>query len=228
MSVLRTQSNPWMGFRFRAKIPCLMKFRLLALTSTLLLAACSAEPVRLYELRESAPTSREHMAYLRLEQAVDLANRFLAESRYARGFPAAQASFSLGMSDVLLHLKDEGIKVVRIEAAGWGDPRILFGDGVHPTEHGFMTGRTRGSEATGEGTKDAAFLNLEVQEMAATLLRQATTMREIQERGEFDYWLNYDLLGLDPSSGWMENNTVDRRAYAVQSGFYQWLGETSG
>jgi hypothetical protein len=162
-----------------------------------------------------------------LEQAVDLANSFLTESPYSKGFPAEAATFSLGMSDILLHLKGEGVRVVRVETAGWGDVRINFGDRVHPTDNGFMTGRVRGSEATGDSTFDAQFVHLEVVEMAAVLLRQATTMREIQARGEFDYWLNYDLLGIDPSSGWMESNTVDRRASAVQAGFYQWIGESN-
>jgi hypothetical protein len=205
-----------------------MKFRLLALLPALVLAACSAEPVRLYEIREAAPGTSERESYQRLEQAVGLANGFLAESRYARGFPAESASFSLGMTDILLHLENEGIKVVRIEAAGWGDLRTHFGDGVHPTDIGFQTGRIRGAEATGDASSDAAFLHLEAVEMAAVLLRQATVMREIQARGELDYWLNYDLLGIDPASGWMEGNVVDRRAYAVQSGFYQWLNEGRG
>ena len=202
-----------------------MKIRLLALLPILVLAACSAEPVRLYRLREAAPDSAERAAYVRLEQAIGLANQFLTESQYARGFPAEAATFSLGMSDVLLHLKNEGVLIVRVETAGWGDVRTQFGDGVHPTENGFMTARVRGKEATGDGNFDSAFFQLEASEMAAVLLRQATTMREIQARGEFDYWLNYDLLGLDPNSGWMESNTIDRRAYAVQDGFYQWMSE---
>ena len=205
-----------------------MKFRQLLLLPLLAVAACSAEPVRIYKLREADANTPEHASYIRLEQAVDLANQFLTESRYSRGFPAEAATFSLGMSDILLHLKGEGVLVVRVEPAGWGDVRVNFGDQVHPTENGFMTGRVRGPEATGDETFDAEFVHLEVVEMAAVLLRQATTMREIQARGELDYWLNYDLLGIDPASGWMESNTVDRRAYAVQDGFYQWLNEFRG
>lgn len=204
-----------------------MKISHLVLLPLLTLAACSAEPVRLYRLREAAPDTAEHASYARLEQAVNLANSFLTESPYSRGFPAEAATFSLGMSDILLHLKGEGVKVVRVETAGWGDVRVNFGDRVHPTDNGFMTGRVRGSEATGDSTFDAQFVHLEVVEMAAVLLRQATTMREIQARGELDYWLNYDLLGVDPRSGWMAKNTVDRRASAVQAGFYQWVGESN-
>ncbi|MCP4094389.1 MAG: hypothetical protein GY747_13180 [Planctomycetes bacterium] len=204
-----------------------MKTRLLALLPILVLAACSAEPVRLYRLREADPNTAERASYMRLEQAVSLANQFLTESQYSRGFPAEAATFSLGMSDVLLHLKNEGILVVRVETAGWADFRTQFGDGVHPTENGFMTARVRGENATGDGNFDSAFFQLEASEMAAVLLRQATTMREIQARGELDYWLNYDLLGLDPDSGWMESNTIDRRAYAVQDGFYQWMSESA-
>lgn len=205
-----------------------MKFRPLALLPILLVASCSTEPVRLYKLRDADPGSPDRASYARLEQAVGLANEFLSTSTYARGFPAEEASFSLGLSDLLLHLKGEGVVPLRIETAGWGDLRTSLGDGVHPNEHGFLTARRTNEEATGEGTSDAAFLQLEVVDMAAVLLRQAATMREIQARGEFDYWLNYDLLGINPESGWMEGNIVDRRAYAVQAGFFQWIDERGG
>lgn len=202
-----------------------MKFRPLALLPILLVAACSSEPVRLHKLRDADQGTADRDAYGRLEQAVALANEFLSTSQYARGFPAEEARFSLGLNDLLLHLKGEGIVPLRIETSGWGDLRTTFGDGVHPNEHGFLTARRTNDDATGEGTSDAAFLQLEVVDMAAVLLRQAATMREIQARGEFDYWLNYDLLGLNPESGWMEGNVVDRRAYAVQAGFFQWIDQ---
>lgn len=205
-----------------------MKFRPLALLPILLVASCSTEPVRLYKLREADAGSPDRASYARLEQAVGLANEFLSTSEYARGFPAEEASFSLGFTDLLLHLKGEGIEPLRIETAGWGDLRTTFGDGVHPNEFGFLTARRTNEDATGEGTSDAAFLQLEVVDMAAVLLRQAATMREIQARGEFDYWLNYDLLGINPESGWMEGNIVDRRAYAVQAGFFQWIDKRGG
>lgn len=204
-----------------------MKFRPLALLPLLLAAACSTEPVRLFRLRDADQGSPERASYQRLEQAVALANEFLATSSYARGFPAEEAHFSMGLNDLLLHLKGEGIVALRIETTGWGDLRTTFGDGVHPNQHGFLTARRTNADATGDASADAAFLQLEVVDMAALLLRQAATMREIQARGEFDYWLNYDLLGLNPKSGWMESNVVDRRAYAVQTGFYQWVGQRS-
>ncbi|MHC4380404.1 MAG: hypothetical protein ACYSU1_04875 [Planctomycetota bacterium] len=205
-----------------------MKFRPLALLPILLFAACSSQPVRLHQLREAEAGSADRASYGRLEQAVALANEFLSTSDYARGFPAAEARFSLGLNDLLLHMEGEGVEALRIETTGWGDLRTSFGDGVHPNEHGFLTARRTNEEATGEGTSDAAFLQLEVVDMTAVLLRQAATMREIQARGEFDYWLNYDLLGINPESGWMEGNIVDRRAYAVQDGFYQWIDQRGG
>lgn len=206
--------------RFRTHLLCL-----LLVSAALGLASCSAEPVRLVELREADAGTIERAAYANLEEGVALANEFLARSRFSRGFPAESASFSLGLNDVLLHLENEGIEELRIETAGWGDPRLIFGDGVHPTEHGFLSARTTGSASTGSDSADAAFLRLSPEQMAAVLLRQATTMREIQARGELDYWLNYDLLGLNPSSGWMGNNVVDRRAHAVEAAFFQWLQE---
>jgi len=212
--------NGLCAMSFRSHLP-----RPLALLVLLGLASCSTQPVRLAELREADAGSIEAGAYLNLEQGIALANEFLARSRFSRGFPAEQASFSLGLNDILLHLKGEGVEVLRIETAGWGDPRTAIGDGVHPTEEGFLSARTTGPTATGSDSADATFLRLPPEKMAAILLRQAATMREIKARGELDYWLNYDLLGLNPSSGWMGNNVVDRRANAVDAAFQQWLAE---
>lgn len=205
-----------------------MKFRPIALLPILLVAACSSEPVRLFRLRDADQGTPERQSFDRLSQAVDLANEFLSTSTFARGFPAEEACFSMGLNDLLLHMKGEPSMTLRIETAGWGDLRTTFGDGVHPTGEGFLSARRTNEDATGEGTSDAAFLQLEVVDMSALLLRQAVTLREMQARGEFDYWLNYDLLGLNPQSGWMEGNVVDRRAYAVQAGFYQWIEQRGG
>jgi len=200
-----------------------MKIRPLALLPILLVAACSSEPVRLYQLRDADQGTEDQASYLRLEGAVNLANEFLSTSTYARGFPAEEAQFTLGLNDLILHLKGEDSITMRIETTGWGDLRTIFGDGVHPNDQGFLTARRTNLDATGNATSDAAFLQLSVTDMAALLLRQAATLREFQERGEFDFWINYNLLGLNPETGWMESNVVERRAYAVQAGFYQWM-----
>ena len=200
-----------------------MKIRSLAFLPLLLVAACSSEPVRLHQLRDADAGSEEQASYLRLESAVQLANEFLSTSTFARGFPAEEAQLSLGLNDLLLHLKGEDSVTMRIETTGWGDLRTVFGDGVHPNDQGFLTARRTNADATGDSTSDAAFLQLSVPDMAALLLRQAATLREMKERGEFDFWINYNLLGLNPQTGWLEGNVVERRAYAVQAGFYQWM-----
>lgn len=202
-----------------------MKIRSLAFLPLLLVAACSSEPVRLYQLRNADSGTEEQASYLRLESAVNLANEFLETSTFARGFPAEHAQFSMGLNDLLLHLKGEDIIPMRIETTGWGDLRTAFGDGVHPNDQGFLTARRTNADATGDSTSDAAFLQLSVHDMAALLLRQAATLREMKERGEFDFWINYNLLGLNPQTGWLEGNVVERRAYAVQAGFYQWVDQ---
>ena len=186
------------------------------------LTACQSAPVRLYELRESGAGSPERAAYDRLADAVELANEFLETSEFARGFPAGAARFSLSNSDILIHLAGEGIDSLRIETTGWADPRTALGDGVHPTDHGFLSARRTDPAATGSETTDSAFQLLEPPDMAALLLRQAATMHEIRRRGAFDYWINYDLLGLDPSIGWHENSSVNLRAQSVLDAFYQW------
>ncbi|KAA3611694.1 MAG: hypothetical protein DWQ01_06315 [Planctomycetota bacterium] len=189
------------------------------------LSACSTDPVRLYELREASPDTFGAQAYDQLEEAVDLANQFLHKSKYASVFPAERATFSLGFTDILVAYQGEGIEAVRMETAGWGDPRLLGSDRTHPTSHGFLTGRVTGADSTGDDSLDAAFLHMESVDMAATLLRQTAIQREIQARGEFDFWINYDLLGLWPGNGFGEENPVVERGYAVEYAFRKWLSE---
>ncbi|TAH37313.1 MAG: hypothetical protein EYC70_10090 [Planctomycetota bacterium] len=192
------------------------------LGSFLALGGCSTDTVRLYELREAPAESAQYQAYQRLEKAVALANEFLRSSPDAVLFPAEGARFSLSFTDILVTFEGEGIEAVRMETPGWGDLRTVLGDGYHPTDQGFLTQRVS-SGAEGSGTKDASFLKLSHDEMAAVLLRQVTMQREVQTRGGFDYWINYDLLGLWPANGWGEDNPVNRRAYAVEAAFRRWL-----
>lgn len=201
--------------------------RLLPFWSSLLLClgACSSADIRLYELRDAAPGSDERAAYDRLAEAVELANEFLETSEFARGFPAGAAQLSLDHTDILIRIQGEGIFPMRIQTTGWADPRTVFGDGVHPTNNGFVTARRTDQDATGSETTDSAFLLLTPPEMAGLLLRQALTVHEIRVRGAFDYWINYDLLGLDPSIGWGEDSTVNLRSEALLAAFEQWHAE---
>lgn len=200
-------------------------YRFLPFLPALALAACSTEPVRLYQLREAPADSVQYQAYARLEKAVALANEFLRTSPAAAIFPAEGARFRISFSDLLVEYRHEGIEAVRMETPGWADPRTLFGDGYHPTEEGFLTERLTGEDSPGDDTNDAGFLSLPHDEMAAVLLRQVTMQRELQTRGEFDYWANYDLLGLWPGNGYGKDNPVNRRAYAVEAAFREWLAQ---
>ena len=193
----------------------------LALLLPLAAAACSTRPVRLYELRDAEPGTRDASAYQRLEAAVELANRFLDEAPSADGQPAGRSRLELGMTDVIAHLGHLGTLPMRIETAGWGDSRTLFGDRVHGTTTGFLAAHDN-SAARGDASDNVFFL-MAPEDMAATLLRQALIMYEIQARGELAYWLNYDLLGLDPTIGWWRGATVDARANAMEDAYYAWL-----
>jgi hypothetical protein len=189
------------------------------------LGACQTEPVRLYALREAPAGSSSRAAFERLTDATALANEFLETSTFARGFPAEGARFSLDHSDILITFKNEGVWPLRIETTGWADLRTAMGDGLHPTDRGFLATRRTDPGAAGDGTSDSSFLLLDPPEMAAQLLRQAAILREMRARGEFDFWLNYDLLGLNPQHGWRDGNVVTWRAFAVEDGFYQWYAE---
>ena len=193
----------------------------LVLLLSLPAGACATRPVRLYELREAEVGSRDQQAYARLEAAVELANRFLGETEAARDAPAGRSSFEVGRSDVIVHLAEAGTHPLRIETAGWGDTRTLFGDRVHGTTTGFLAAHD--NSAAESDASDNLFFLLTPEDMAATLLRQALIMHEIQVRGELGYWLNYDLLGLDPTIGWWRGATVDTRANALEDAYYLWL-----
>jgi hypothetical protein len=196
---------------------------LLALAVLLALpaGACATRPVRLYELRGAEPGSRDRQAYERLESAIALANRFLEASPAAVDLPAGRTRFELGMTDVIAHLGELGTYPVRIETAGWGDTRTLFGDRVHGTTTGFLAAHD--NSAAEEDASNNVFFLLTPEDMAATLLRQALIAWQIQSRGELGYWLNYDLLGLDPTIGWWRGATVDERANAVEDAYFEWI-----
>ena len=205
-------------------LPALMRsstLLALALLLSLPAGACATRPVRLYELRAAEVGSRDQLAYSRLEGAVAIANRFLAESEAARDAPAGRSSFEIGRSDLIVHLAEAGTQPLRIETAGWGDSRTLFGDRVHGTSSGFLAAHD--NSASAEDASDNLFFLLSPEDMAATLLRQALIMHEIRVRGELGYWLNYDLLGLDPTIGWWRGATVDARANALEDAYYLWL-----
>lgn len=195
----------------------------LILCATLAAGACQAEPIRLYELREAPAGSPNRAAYDRLETAIFLVNDFLASPAPDAGRPLGHGRFLLDHTDVLMDLGEDGIWTVRLATAGWGDPRTLFGDGVHPNATGFTSERSLAADAAGESARDDGFLALAPPDMAATLLRQAVMMREIRTRGAFDYWLNYDVLGLDPGAGWREDNPVTADAHALEQAFRAWL-----
>lgn len=184
-------------------------------------AACSSQPVRLYELRDAEAGSHDREAYLRLEDGVRLANDFLEESELASGYPGGDSHFQLGMTDLLLVLPDEGVYPLRIRTAGWGDLRTLFGDEVHGTSQGFTAGYDGGHDA--EDAANNSFFRLDAEEMGAVILRQALVSRELRTRGKLNYWLNYSLVGLDPTVGWGDGSFVDRAANGVEKAYWEWL-----
>lgn len=184
--------------------------------------------MRLYELRSASAGTQPAEAYNNLVRAVDLANRFLHRSSYASIFPAERATLMLSHSDILVDYQGEGIRPLVVEVPGWGDYRTVMGDQTHPTEYGFMSARVTGERATGEDQYDIEFLHLGPVDMAAVLLRQATQFREMDARGGFDFWINYDLLGLWPAHGYKQDNPVLERSYAVEYAFRKWLAEEHG
>jgi hypothetical protein len=196
--------------------------RLVAASAALLLfASCSTQPVRLYELREAEVGSHDREAYDRLEEGVGLVNDFLDETELAVGYPAANTRFELGMTDVRVHVPEQGIYPYRIRTAGWGDLRTLFGDSLHASDQGFLAGHDR-RVAEGDAA-DNVFFRLDADEMGAVLLRQALITREMHARGDTNYWMNYTLCGLDLTVGWGRSSFVDRAANAVEAAYWQWI-----
>jgi hypothetical protein len=150
-----------------------------------------------------------------------LANDFLANSPSAKGYPAEEAHFDLGLNNIILRLKGEYDLVVSIKRAYWGDLRFIAGEDVQADADGIVVAMSVNNRES-DTASDNAFLKLPALHMAALLLRQSVVMREIQARGEVDYWLNYALLGLDINRGYRDNSHVDKRAALTEQAFYQW------
>ena len=186
-----------------------------------ILGSCASQTVYLSQLRDSDAGSQNSQAYETLQEAVVLANDFLASPTLAKGYPAEGARFHLGLNNIILRIENEYDLVVSIKRAYWGDLRFVAGEDVQADADGIVVAMSvddRGSDAA----SDNAFLKLPAMRMAATLLRQSVVMREIQARGEVDYWLNYTLLGLDINRGYRNNSHVDKRAALTEQAFYQW------
>ena len=186
-----------------------------------ILGSCASQTVYLSQLRDSDAGSQNSQAYETLQEAVVLANDFLASATLAKGYPAEGARFHLGLNNIILRIENEYDLVVSIKRAYWGDLRFVAGEDVQADADGIVVAMSvddRGSDAA----SDNAFLKLPAMRMAATLLRQSVVMREIQARGEVDYWLNYTLLGLDINRGYRNNSHVDKRAALTEQAFYQW------
>jgi hypothetical protein len=175
-------------------------------------------------LRDSAAGSDEQRAYSELKEAVILANDFLTNSEMAKGFPAENAHFDLGVNNIILRLDNEYDLVVALEVSYWGDWRFIFGNDVQSTSNGLLAAHRADGELDDDIT-DNEFLKLAAVEMASTLLKRSAIMREMHARGEIDYWLNYKLLGLDPSRGWGQNSHVNLRGELTAQAFTKWHSE---
>lgn len=188
------------------------------------LGSCASQAVYLSQLRDSAAGSQDSQAYKTLQEAVVLANDFLASSPLAKGYPAENAHFDLGLNDIILRLDNEYDLVVSIKQAYWGDLRFVAGEDVQADADGIVVAMSV-DDRESDVVSNNAFLKLPAVRMAATLLRQSVVMREIQARGEVDYWLNYTLLGVDANRDWGDNSHVDKRAALTGQAFYQWHSE---
>ena len=186
-----------------------------------ILGSCASQTVYLSQLRDSDAGSQNSQAYETLQEAVALANDFLANSPLAKGYPAENAHFDLGLNNIILRLDNEYDLVVSIKRAYWGDLRFIAGEDVQADADGIVVAMSVNDRESGAAS-DNAFLKLPAMRMAATLLRQSVVMREIQTRGEVDYWLNYTLLGLDINRAYRNNSHVDKRAALTEQAFCQW------
>jgi len=185
------------------------------------LSSCASQTIYLGQLRDSDVGSQDSIAYSTLKEAAVLANDFLANSPLAKGFPAENARFDLGLNNVILRLDNEYDLVVSIKRAYWGDLRFVVGLDVQADADGIVAAH-RADDSSSEYASDNEFFKLNSVDMAAALLRQSVVMREIQARGELDYWLNYTLLGVDLNRDWRDKSHVDMRATLTEKAFRQW------
>ena len=103
-----------------------------------ILGSCASQTVYLSQLRDSDAGSQDSQAYETLQEAVALANDFLANSPLAKGYPAEDASFDLGLNNIILRLKGEYDLVVSIKRAYWGDLRFVAGEDVQADADGIV------------------------------------------------------------------------------------------
>lgn len=185
------------------------------------LSSCASQTIYLSQLRDSDVGSQDALAYSTLKEAAVLANDFLANSLLAKGFPAENARFDLGLNNIILRLDNEYDLVVSIKRAYWGDLRFVVGLDVQADADGIVAAH-RANGSSSEYASDNEFFKLNSVDMAAALLRQSVVMREIQARGELDYWLNYTLLGVDLNRDWRDKSHVDMRATLTEKAFRQW------
>ena len=185
------------------------------------LSSCASQTIYLSQLRDADTGSQDAQAYNTLQEAVMLANDFLASSPLAKGYPAENAHFDLGLNNIILRLDNEYDLVVSIKRAYWGDLRFVTGEDVQADADGIVVAMGVGGRQS-DAASNNAFLKLPAAHMAATVLRQSVVMREIQARGEVDYWLNYTLLGIDTNRDWGDNSHVDKCAALTEQAFYQW------
>ena len=185
------------------------------------LSSCASQTIYLSQLRDADTGSQDAQAYNTLQEAVMLANDFLASSPLAKGYPAENAHFDLGLNNIILRLDNEYDLVVSIKRAYWGDLRFVAGEDVQADADGIVVAMSVDHRES-DAASNNAFLKFPATQMAAALLRQSVVMREIQARGEVDYWLNYALLGIDANRDWGDNSHVDKRAALTEQAFYQW------
>ncbi|HEX9794987.1 MAG TPA: hypothetical protein VGC54_13475, partial [Planctomycetota bacterium] len=152
----------------------------LPLFALVLTAACAAEPVRLHALRDAPAGSPAEATFAKLENAVAIANDFLA-SPAAATFPAESAHIEIDYSDLVVVYQGEGRKLLRIETASWGDPRVWFGDGTYSTRQGFLSRSRVGQHATAQNAYDADFFSWPAEAMAAGLIRLAAEQQILTE-----------------------------------------------
>ena len=196
------------------------------ITALTLLGSCAARGVYLHQLRDSAVGSNEQRIYSELKEAVILANGFLTDSEMAKGFPAENAYFDLGINNIILRLDNEYDLVVALEISYWGNWRFIFigRDDVQSASNGLLAAHRNDVELTDDIT-DNEFLKLDAPEIASKLLKRSVIMREMHARGEIDHWLNYKLIGSSLRHGWGQNSHVNLRGELTAQAFTKWHSE---
>ncbi len=182
----------------------------------------------LARLASSPRGSAQRQAFERVQEAVDLANRFAA-SDWNHFYPRG-CRFRLTEAGVL-RLESEADRFdVHIWISAWGTLVNQLGFSAQETADGFVVGRFQDpkSKLIDAGLANSFFMTLEgawrdPSMIAALMLHEMSHTLQVRTQGQLSYWLEYYFAAVILFQGGDEANDLEKVPYRVEAEFWRWL-----